>query len=248
MSNIKPDDFRKHAAEEDFFRLAAMEIESEQNEEFLEAQSLPDPSPEVLARMQKNLQTTMRKTRKRKRHRTIFLQLGRLTACIAVVCGVLFSGAYFGVEAARDSINNFVLEMFDDHAVFKTNASEGKSSPLLPVDWNGPFNVAWVPAKFTNVHFLSFDYSWQLQFSNADNSESLLVCVWDAAASPNIDTEDLTLVEQINIHNYPASIYSKQDKNSYTLLWPQENHIVMIVGEVSVQEIEKIAANISFLV
>lgn len=48
MSNIKPDDFRKHAAEEDFFRLAAMEIESEQNDEFLEAQSLPDPSPEVL--------------------------------------------------------------------------------------------------------------------------------------------------------------------------------------------------------
>ena len=48
MSNIKPDDFRKHAAEEDFFRLAAMEIEAEQNDEFLEAQSLPDPSPEVL--------------------------------------------------------------------------------------------------------------------------------------------------------------------------------------------------------
>ena len=35
MSNIKPDDFRKHAAEEDFFRLAAIEIVSEQNEEFL---------------------------------------------------------------------------------------------------------------------------------------------------------------------------------------------------------------------
>ena len=56
MSNIKPDDLRRQAAEEEFFRLAALEIESEQNEEFLEAQSLPDPSPEVLQRMQANLQ------------------------------------------------------------------------------------------------------------------------------------------------------------------------------------------------
>ena len=31
MSNIKPNDFRKYDAEEEFFRLAAMEIESEQN-------------------------------------------------------------------------------------------------------------------------------------------------------------------------------------------------------------------------
>lgn len=75
MSDIKPNDFRKHAAEDEFFRLAAMEIESEQNEKFLEAQNLPDPSPEVLARMQSNIQKAMRHTRKQKHRATIIMHL-----------------------------------------------------------------------------------------------------------------------------------------------------------------------------
>lgn len=246
MSNIKPDDFRKHAAEEEFFRLAAMEIESEQNEEFLEAQSLPDPSPEVLQRMQANLQMTMRRTRKRKHRHTIFLHLGRFTACAAVICCVLISGIYFSVDAARNSINNFVLELFDDHAIIRTDESELQSGSRLPINWNAPVDISWIPAKFTNVQALSFDYSWQLQYSNSQSTENLLICVWDAAFAPSIDVEDSTLVGQIEIQNSSASIYLKSPKNIYTLFWAKDNYVVMITGDISSQEIQKIAENIQF--
>lgn len=246
MSNIKPDDFRKHAAEEDFFRLAAMEIESEQNEEFLEAQSLPDPSPEVLARMQKNLQTTMRKTRKRKRHRTIFLQLGRLTACMAVVCGVLFSGAYFGVDAARNSINNFVLEMFDDHSTINTEASTVEGGIALPKNWNGPFYVTWVPQRFVNVRAKGTDSIWTLTYEGLSKDDNLSVYVWDAYHAPNINTEQMQLLEDKNIQDSPAKIYTDTDGNNCMLIWAKENYVIQIGGAISPQEAKKIAEKFVF--
>lgn len=248
MSNIKPNDFRKYDAEEEFFRLAAMEIESEQNEKFLEAQSLPNPSPEILMRMQKNLQTSMRQTRNRKRRHTIFLYLGRLTACAAVVCCVFISGIYFNVGAARNSINNFVLELFDDHAVIRTDDSELQSGSRLPMNWNAPIDITWIPAKFTNVQALSFDCSWQLQYSNSQSTDNLLICVWDASFAPSIDVEDSTLIEQIEIQGSAASIYLKTPKKIYTLFWAKDNYVVMITGNISLQEIQKIAENIRFSV
>lgn len=243
MSNIKPDDFRKHAAEEDFFRLAAIEIESEQNEEFLEAQSLPDPSPEVLQRMQANLQVTMRRTRKRKRRHTIFLHLGRFTACAAVIFGVLFSGAYFGVEATRNSINNFVLEMFDDHATINTEASTAEGGIALPKNWNGPFYVTWVPQRFVNVRVKETDSIWTLTYEGHSNDDSLSIYVWDAYHAPNINTEQMKLLEDKNIQDAPAKIYTDTDGYNCMLIWAKENYVIQIGGTISPQEAKKIAEN-----
>lgn len=245
MSNIKPDDFRKHAAEEDFFRLAAMEIESEQNEEFLEAQNLPDPSPEVLQRMQANLQMTMHRTRKRKRRHTIFLHLGRLTACVAVACGVLFSGAYFGVEASRNPINNFVLEFFDDHAVISTDAAVVNSGATLPINWGGPFYVTWIPDRFTSVRSINSQTSWKLIYENQESS-GLSIYVWDAYHSPNINTESMELVSEVSIQNVPASIYANQDKRESMLIWSTKDYIIQLGGAISPEEAKKIAENITF--
>lgn len=244
MSNIKPDDFRKHAAEEEFFRLAAMEIESEQNEEFLEAQSLPDPSPEVLQRMQANLQMTMRRTRKRKRRHTIFLHLGRFTACAAVICCVLISGIYFSVDAARNSINNFVLELFDDHAVIRTNVSESTSGTLLPVDWDGPFDITWTPSRFNNVHSEHIESAWFLNYNSDLVSDTLAIYVWEAYHSPTIDTENMLLAEEVEIQNTSANIYLSEDQNICVLLWAKGNYIIEIGGTISVEEAKKIAESL----
>lgn len=246
MSNIRPDDFRKHAAEEDFFRLAAMEIESEQNEEFLEAQSLPDPSPEVLQRMQANLQMTMRRTRKRKRRHTIFLHLGRFTACAAVILGFLFSGAYFGVEATRNTVNNFILEIFNDHAVVTTDVSNSQTGAVLPVDWQGPFFVSWIPSRFTYVHSDQIESAWFLIYQSTTNDDAFSIYVWDVYHSPNINVENLQLVSEENIQNTPARIYSDQDNFTYTLIWTKENYIIQIGGSISIEELRNIAENFVF--
>lgn len=246
MSNIKPDDFRKHAAEEDFFRLVAMEIESEQNEEFLEAQNLPDPSPEVLQRMQTNLQMTMRRTRKRKRRHTIFLHLGRFTACAAVIFGVLFSGAYFGVEATKNSINNFVLELFTDHSVIRTKDSTILEGASLPADWNGPFNITWVPARFSSVRVKSISSLWSIIYESNHDENTLSIYVWSSFHSPHINTENSQLIEEDEIQDAPVSIYESQNDNSCILIWTKEDYIIEIGGAISIEEAKKIAESFVF--
>lgn len=246
MSNIKPDNLRRQAAEEEFFRLAALEIESEQNEEFLEAQSLPDPSPEVLQRMQANLQQTMRKTQKRKRRRTIFLNLKRFSACAAIVFCVLVSGTYLSVDAARSSINNFVLELFDDYAIVRTEVSQPQSGPVLPTNWEGPFYLTWIPAKFESVQATSLNYSWVLKYDSANDQESMSICVWSAVDAPRIDIKDNVLLEETEIQGGTASIYSKNDKKVCTLLWTKSNYIIMISGDISAAEAKKVAENFVF--
>ena len=246
MSNIRPDDLRRQAAEDEFFRLAAMEIESEQNEAFLEAQSLPDPPPEVLQRMQANLQQTMRKTKQRKRCHIIFMYLGRLTACAAIVCCVLISGTYLSVDAARDSINNFVLELFDDHSIVKTEKSEFDSGTALPANWQEPFYITWVPTRFINVQIYKVDSVWTLFFFFLSEDDTLSIYVWDFYHSPNINTENMTLTSEENIQEAPAKIYMSEDGNTCMLIWTKENYIVQILGVISSEEAIKIAESFVF--
>lgn len=246
MSNIKPDDLRRQAADEEFFRLAALEIESEQNEEFLEAQSLPDPSPEVLQRMQANLQQTMRKTQKRKRHRTIFLSLKRFSACAAIVFCVLVSSTYFSVDAARNSINNFVLELFDDHAVLRTDASVKDEGTALPVDWEGPFYVTWIPTRFTQVSSKTLESFWSVTYSTELVKDTFSIYVWDNIANLYISTEGFELLYHEDIDGFPANIYTSVDNDSSLLIWITEYYTIQIGGDLSTDEIIKVAKNIVF--
>ena len=96
-----------------FFRLAALEIENEENEEFWKAQDRPDPPPEVMERLHAHLQADMRRAGRKTRRRRVLKQLAQMAACLAIVCCVGFTGVYLTVDAARTAINNFVLEMFD---------------------------------------------------------------------------------------------------------------------------------------
>lgn len=241
MSNIRPDDLRRQAAEDEFFRLAAMEIESEQNEAFLEAQSLPDPPPEVLQRMQANLQQTMHKTKQRKRRHIIFMHLGRLTACAAIACCVLISGTYFSVDAARDSINNFVLELFDDHSIIKTEKSEFQSGAALPANWQEPFYITWVPTRYVNVLINKVDSAWTLFYESNNENDALSIYVWDFYHSPSIDTENMTLISEESIQEAPARTYLSEDEKTCMLIWTKENYIIQILGVVSPEEARKIA-------
>lgn len=246
MSDIKLDEFRNQAAEEEFLRLAALEIDADQNEAFVEAQSLPDPPPEVLQRMQQNLQVTMRQTRKKKRRHTIFLYLGRLTACAAAICCVMFSGVYLGVDAARNSINNFVLELFDDHAIMRTEASEPKSGIALPLNWQGPFYVTWVPTRFNQVQASSFESNYTLLYESETSDDYFSIFTWSSSSAASVNTEGMELVSEETIQQSIAKVYVNIDKSICMLLWAKDDYMIQIYGTISVEESIKIAESFEF--
>lgn len=118
---------------------------------------LPDPPPEFIQRMQAHLQGNMRKAQNREHRCAIFLNFKSLFACAAIVYYLLISGIYFIVDATRNSVNNFVLEV-DTHTTIKSGGFSPAGGALLPVNREGSFKINWVPVHFTHVQGFSFDY------------------------------------------------------------------------------------------
>lgn len=245
MSNKNLDNFQRQSAEEEFLRLVALEIESEENNLFLEAQNIPDPPMDILQGIQENLLDTMRKNRKRQRNSKIFLQVGRLTACTAALFCLLTTGVYFGVDAARLSINNFVMELFDGHAVVRTDASTQNTGALLPENWDGPFSVSWVPPRFTTVKTKKLQTFWNLIYSD-DEQNNLFVYVWNSDHAPNVDTEAMELIVQQDIQDSSASIYMDSSGDICTLIWVKSDYIIQIGGNLFPDEAIKIAESFDF--
>lgn len=246
MSDKKLDDLRRKQAEEDFFRMAAQEIDAEENEAFWQAQQLPDPPPEVMERLQKGLQAEMNRAARKRRTRRVWKHVGQAAACIAIVGAVALTGTYVNVEAARKAINNFFLDYFDGNAVLRTDETQDAPGVGMPVDWDGPFTVGWVPERFTGVTSKVNDGNWTLFYDDENSDQDFYVWVWTGMALPNVDIQDMTLIEQTEIHGDDASIYEKQDTEECMLLWASNDYVVQIRGGVTQEEIVKIAENISF--
>ena len=142
-------EYLNRKAEEQFFRMAAEEIDAEDDRLFAQAQELPDPDDETMARLEAGLQTAMKKARRRAQRRRWLHGLGRVAAGVAIVSGGLFAGAYLTVDATRNAVNNFVLEAFDGYAQMETEESEEQSGPTMPAGWDGPFAVGCgYPTRF----------------------------------------------------------------------------------------------------
>ena len=248
MSDKKLDDLRRKQAEEDLFRMAAQEIDAEENEAFWQAQQLPDPPPEVMERLQKGLQAEMNRAARKRRTRRVWKHVGQAAACIAIVGAVALTGTYVNVEAARKAINNFFLDYFDGNAVMRTDETQDASGVGMPDDWSGPFAVLWVPERFTAVSAKELDDNWMLLYNDMIEESNLYIIVWTAKGEPSVDVQDMHLVERLKIQEQEATIYIQENEQEqeYMLLWTSSDYVVQIRGSVTQEEIVKIAENISF--
>lgn len=240
------EEFRRQQAEEEFFRLAALEIENEENEEFWKAQDQPDPPPEVMERLHAHLQADMRRAGRKTRRRRALKQLAQMAACLAIVCCVGFTGVYLTVDAARTAINNFVLEMFDGNALAWTEETSGSEGVTLPDNWDGPFDVMWVPQRYIEVKTSGFNDNWMLFYNDGQGDDDLCIVAWTTNTVPSVDWENMKLVEETQIQNGQAMIYSKEETNTNMLLWTVNDYIIQIMGDATTEEIKKIAENFLF--
>lgn len=237
-------EYLNRKAEEQFFRMAAEEIDAEEDRLFAQAQELPDPDGETMARLEAGLQTAMRKARRRTQRRRWLHGLGRVAAGVAIVSGGLFAGAYLTVDATRNAVNNFVLEAFDGYAQMETEESVELSGPTMPDGWDGPFTVGWIPERFTSVDGFKLDGMWCLFYNDETSPNDLSIFVWDSEQMPRINLEDFQEVSKEKVQNSDAQVYFSAKHSIYMLLWAHNSYIIQIEGGNSQQEIIEIAKKI----
>ena len=239
-------EYLNRKAEEQFFRMAAEEIDAEEDRLFAQAQELPDPDDETMARLEAGLQTAMKKARRRAQRRRWLHGLGRVAAGVAIVSGGLFAGAYLTVDATRNAVNNFVLEAFDGYAQMETEESVELSGPTMPVGWDGPFSVMWVPERFETVNGLELSGSWQLYYDDFESDSDMIISIWHSINMPLINTNDVSVVETEAIQNSTATIYYNSTDDIYMTLWTHNDYSIQIYGAISPEESKKILKNLVF--
>ena len=239
-------EYLNRKAEEQFFRMAAEEIDAEEDRLFAQAQELPDPDDETMARLEAGLQTAMKKARRRAQRRRWLHGLGRVAAGVAIVSGGLFAGAYLTVDATRNAVNNFVLEAFDGYAQMETEESVELSGPTMPDGWDGPFSVMWVPERFETVSGLSFSESWHLFYDDMESNLDMVITIWHTTNMPLINTDDASVIETDVIQNSTATIYYDPTDGTYMTLWTHNDYSVQIDGTASPEEAKKILKNFVF--
>lgn len=240
------DTMRRQQAEETLLRHAAAEIVRQDQEDFFAAQDLPDPPPELLARVDAAVYRELHKGGGKRRVLRRLANFGKAAAVLVLISGSMLTLGYVSVDATREKINVFLLENFGTHVVVHTEETDEGIGSILPNGWNGPARPAWIPKRFTYVNSSSSGRSYFLHYTSATPSDILIISIWPSTLSPYWDAEQMGTPESITIQNVPASLYCKESDSSYTLIFTKSDTTVQIFGSITRSEILKIAENISF--
>ena len=251
MSDRMIDELKRQQSEDNFFRMAGQMISEEELAEFEKSQQeAPELPPELAVKFHKQNRELIERSFKKKKHRLIFRRLAQAAAALMICVGASGTALYVTVDAARDSINNFFLEQFEDHAVVKpddgTDDLDENSGCAVPDDWDGPVTPRWVPKRYTDVEKIEAEGTYGLFYSSSQNGDYLIIYIVSGKYDLNIDTEDMVLFSETEIQNVPAKIYYKNDEKRLSLIFAKNDCTIRISGTVTVDEVEKVAENMNF--
>lgn len=176
-----------------------------------------------------------------------FHLLSRIVACLALASVLTTGVLYVTVDAARNSINNFFLELQDGYAILHGDEELFETEAPLPENWTGPVTPKWVPERFTNVSGSEMRYSSSLVYTTDDASEMVLVTTWSVESSPAVDRENMIFRRTVSVQGVEATLYIKDETRQLYLDFVKNNYVVQVCGNLTEQEIIKIAENIQIL-
>lgn len=196
--------------------------------------------------MKESLAAELTKAEKRHRAKRWFNGASRLVACLALASVLTTGVLYVTVDAARNTINNFFLELHDGYAILHGDEELNGSRAPLPENWAGQFTPYWVPDKFSNVTGTEMEFTSSLVYTTDNSAEMLLITAWSAEESPSIDREDMVFRRAILVQGVEASLYIKTETDQLYLDFAKNDYVVQICGDVTEQEIVKVAENLDF--
>ena len=247
MSDCIVDELMHQQNEDEFFRMAGRMIAEADMADFRKLQDeVSEPPPELLARFHEQNRELILRSCKKKAHHVVFHRLMQAAAAAMICVGVTSTAMYITVDAARNSINNFFLEQFEDHAAVKPDDGSKNSGCTVPKDWNGPVTPGWIPERYTDVIASTSESIYGLFYSSTQENDILLIHIAPGKFGLNLDTEDMEYCSEISVQGVSGKIYSKSSENQYALFFVKNAISIFIRGSVSVNELTQIANQIIF--
>ncbi len=220
-------------------KLAGMMYAKAQDEADAEAladSTLPQPPADIQAKTDSAVLAMLgahQAKRRRKRRVTYLLRTAAVVALIACISVPLA----FTADASRAAVANFLIQNFDKFSriTYDINNNAGP-----PIGWTSEYYPQWLPEgyEFDQIYFEGNTQAiWYI------NNSYKIHFIVSSDSSLAVDTENTTCYER-TVGSYNALLYMKNDRRSSSMTLSLPSRTIYIQGNLTENEIMKVATNI----
>lgn len=180
------------------------------------------------------------KSHKKRYHKNINrLNLSKIAIILVVIISI-FSVSSLSVEANRNYIYKFIIEMKESFTRFYYyDEVMAQSDPMLDIN-HYYYPTVMLKGYSYSAHKVTRDII-SLTYSN--RIENILFIQYETQGDYNIDIENAEITE-VDISGYTGMLILKEDKTM--LFWQNDHNEFLIIGSITKESILKIAESIKY--
>lgn len=161
--------------------------------------------------------------------------VGKRVAIIVLALIISFTATTFSVKALREAVIEFITETYEKFTKVSTNMAESTQNSFEKVA------PQYVPDGYIVQEEQEFLSSYQVTYINDENNTIDYDQTINSGTTYNTDTENISY-EEININSLEGIAYVKNGFS--TVIFADETYFYTLVGEISIDEIIKMAESI----
>ena len=188
-------------------------------------------------------ETQMRKLihRREKPYYVLINTAAKRVAVIILLIIIAFTSTTIGVAKIYQPFEDFIMEIFDDHTLFRPNHSSQTSSTDPLAEWK-VYTPSYIPEGFeVKNRMTGFEYDFK-RYSSKEGFFFIEQCaVYNGHIS--IDTEGVC-VEDIYINGIKGIYY--ENKGEKTIILLTNNNCITVQGNIDKNELINIANSLNF--
>lgn len=199
------------------------------------------PQHKFSNRFERKMQRLIKVQKRSPQTRKMMLAAKRI-AVFLLICSAMITTCFMSVEAFRQKVIEMVTEVLEDMTHFRFS-----SSAEMPEEM-AEFTLTYLPEDMEEIYREEPDEVLSVRILYEDPEGNQLMVSQQAMGSSAgydvlIDTEG-TSSSTISIHNEEALLVTKEEWSA--IMWEDGQYVWLITGDISADEITKVAAGISF--
>lgn len=162
-------------------------------------------------------------------------------------CGVAAAAVFaFAVPISADNVTIFelVAQVFTDYSDIST--LDGYTF-VKPENWKYSYYPKWIPSAFSSSQVVSASYSQSIYFTSMSGASFSFSCTAEWISDYSSVGEEQFEMSMISLHGKEYPIFSSENGKIKILQIKANDCTIIIDGEITQQQIVKIAENIEGL-
>lgn len=212
--------------------------------EALKRENKYQPSPKAVGRFNKSVNKAVIKSKLHSFMISIRPLINK-AAVFIVILGLVFSFTFTFVSAFRIEVLNFLLKFQEKYTLIRLDDNENNTdSDNSYIIWRNVYIPTYIPEGYYIYSFTNEANIKVIDFVD-EHGNIITFCELSASIENTLDTENASLVKNININGNAGLLVVKEDRVS--IAWSDNVKIFTLHTQLPIEETVKIAESVSFI-